>query len=224
MALLSRVTPLLKSSRPAHRPPGCSSTAALALVEVMVAMFLMAIVMLGFINSFLQSRRLTESSVLQAAATSLIYGTIEQMKGLSYTDLLPSTGVDPDAPADVRDFPPYVRLRINQDVTKWLRVVYTKAPDAPKGPATTPAITATAADVGAIDNYLGNIPLSTVTGTASQDLALNVWIWIDETPDDGKDVSEVKKVTVVYTYSYIDGAATRVVRNREVFLRTQYEQ
>lgn len=200
------------------------SAAAVTLVEIMVAMTLMTVVMLGFITTFLQSRRMTEGSVLQAAATSLVYGMIEQMKGLSYTDLLPSTGVDEDAPSDVKDHPPYVRIRINQDVTKWIRVVYTQAPDTPKAPSTCPAATATAADVGAIDNYLGDLPLSTVTGTASQDLSLNVWVWIDEIPDESKDVSDVKKVTVVYTYSYLDAGTTKVVRNREVFLRSRYEQ
>jgi len=77
-------------------------------------------------------------------------------------------------------------------------------------------------DIGAIDNYLGNLPLSTVTGTTSQDLALNLWIWIDEIS--GKDADEVKKVTIVYTYSYMDGGKERVVRNREVFLRTRYDK
>lgn len=187
-------------------------------------MTLMAGVMLGFIGTFLQSRRLTESSVLHAAASSLVYGIIEQVKGLSYADLLPSTAVDDDAPADVKDHPPYLRLRINQDVTKWVRVVYTPAPGAPKAPVTCPAPTATAADAGAIDNYLGSLPLSTVTGTASQDLSLNLWVWIDEIPDTDRDVSEVKKITIVYTYSYLDGATEKVVRNREVFLRTQYDK
>jgi hypothetical protein len=188
----------------------------------MVSMTLMAVVMLGFISSFLQSRRVTESSVLHAAASSLFYGIVEQIKGLSYTELLPSTAVDDDAPADVKDNPPYMRIRINQDVTKWLRVVYTPAPGTPRAPVAVPAINVKAADIGAIDNFLGKLPLSTVTGTTSQDLALNLWIWIDEIS--GKDADEVKKITIVYTYSYMDGGYERVVRNREVFLRTQYDK
>lgn len=199
-------------------------TKALTLVEVMVALTLMATVMLGFIGTFLQSRRVTESSVLHAAASSLMYGIIEQIKGLSYTDLLPSTAVDDNAPTDVKDLPPYMRIRINQDVTKWLRVVYTPAPGTPKAPTTTPATTVTAADIGAIDNLLGSLPLSTVTGTTSQDLSLNLWIWIDEIPDNTKDVAEVKQVTVVYTYSYLDGGKERVIRNREVFLRSRFDK
>lgn len=194
------------------------------LVESMVAITLLATVMVGFIGSFLQSRRFTESNVLNAASTSLVYGLIEQMKGLDYTTLLPSIEVDAAAPDDIENLPPYIRLRVHQDLTVWLRVVYTQAPDAPLAPLTTPAPTATAASVGAIDNWIGAIPLSTVTGTASQDLNLNIWVWIDEIPDVANDVSEVKKITVVYTYSYRDGSSTRAVREREVFLRTRFDQ
>jgi prepilin-type N-terminal cleavage/methylation domain-containing protein len=212
------VRPAARVVRKAPRQSG------LTLVEVMVAMTLMAAVMLGFISTFLQSRRVTESSVLHAAATSLMYGIIEQIKGLSYTDLLPSTAVDDDAPADVKNNPPYLRIRINQDVTKWIRVVYTQAPNAPKAPTVTPAPTDPASAYGAIDNFLGDLPLSTVTGTTSQDLALNLWVWIDEIPDSSRDVSDVKKITIVYTYSYLDGGSERIVRNREVFVRSQYDK
>ena len=210
------------SDRPAALHRAKYKLRGLTLVEIMVSMSLLVVVMLGFLSTFLQSRRLTEGSVLHAAATSLFYGIVEQMKGLSYTELLPSTAVDDDAPTDVKDKPPYIRIRINQDVTKWLRVVYTESPDAPQAPTTTPAASVKSSDIGAIDNYLGNLPLSTVTGTASQDLALNLWIWIDEIS--GTDADEVKKVTIVYTYSYMDGGKERVVRNREVFLRTRYDK
>jgi type II secretory pathway pseudopilin PulG len=200
-------------------------TAGLTLVEVMVSLTLMSTVMLAFISTFLQSRRFSESSVLQSASTSMIYGLIEQMKGLDYTTLVPSYETDSFAPSGKT--PPYIRLRIHQDLTLWLMVVHTRStdsPNTPKAPLTCPAVTATAASVGAIDNFTGNIPLSTVTGTASQDLALNLWVWIDEIPDTSKDVSDVKRITVVYTYSYLDGSVTKTVRDMEVFIRTRYDQ
>lgn len=198
----------------------------MTLVEVIIAMTLLATVMVGFIGAFLQSRRFTESSVLHSACTSLVFGLVEQMKGLDYTTLLPSYDVDTDAPDDIENSPPYIRLRVNQDLTVWLRVVHTPwtATSTPQAPTTTPSTAATAASVGAIDNFIGSIPLSTVTGTAAQDLSLNLWVWIDEIPDTGRDVSEVKKITVIYTYSFLDGSSTRTIRDREVFLRTRYDQ
>lgn len=203
-----------------------TSTRALTLVETMVAMSLLAMTMLGFIGSFVQSRRVTESSVLHAAASALVYGIIEQMKGVDYNSL-PNGAIDaydPGVPTGQTE--PYytIRVRINQDKTVWLRTIYTGSESTPEGPTTTPATTASAASVGAIDNYIGSIPLSTVTGTQSQNISLNIWVWVDEIPDADRDVAQVKKVTVVYTYSYLDGGQTRTVRDREVFLRTRYDQ
>ncbi len=205
-------------------------TTALTLVEVMVSLTLMATVLISFVGTFVQSRRVTESSVLHAAATSMIYGLIEQIKELDYSTLVPSDEVDPYAPTGVgAPVPPYVRVRINQSVVKWIQVVHTLAstptlPTTPQGPATTPSSDATAASVGAIDNFMGSIPLSTVTGSTSQQINLNIWLWIDEIPDVAHDVANVKKFTLVYTYSYQDGGKTRTIRDSEVFLRTRYDQ
>lgn len=215
------------SSRRVNRIRGI---AGLTLVEVMVSLILMATVMLGFIGTFIQSRRTTEASVLHAACTSVVYGIIEQIKQLEYSELLPSLVTDPTDGAATAA--PNVRVRINQNTVKWLRVVYTPAPTdgsavTPKGPVTTPAPSASATGVAAdgsnaIDNWIGALPLSTVTGSMSQQINLNIWIWIDEIPD--AYVSEVKKVTVVYTYSFEDGSATRTVRDREVFLRSRFDK
>jgi type II secretory pathway pseudopilin PulG len=97
---------------PARVPCVWRRSAAMTLVEVMVALGLFAFVMLGFIGSFVLSRRVTEGSVMHAAVTSLVYGLVEQMKGLDYKDLLPSTAVDENAPAGWS--PPYIRVRINR--------------------------------------------------------------------------------------------------------------
>lgn len=233
----SALTPMTNVSQP---PAGARhrQRRGLTLVEIMVSMWMLATVMLGFIATYMQSRRSTEANVLAAAATALTYGIIEQVKQLDYTTLLPNYEVDPDAPTvdDNGDpfNPPYLRIRLNQDVVRWVRVVHNTDSATVAAPATTPPDSAVAADVGAIDNFIGSIPLSTITGTASQTINLNLWIWIDEIADQGTwaseatqpdpDCAEVKKITLVYTYSYQDGGSTRTVRNREVFLRTRYDQ
>lgn len=206
------------------RPRPQSAQHGLTLVEVMVAMILLATVLLGFLGTFVQSRRISESSVMHAAATSLIYGVIEQMKGLDYSTLLPSTATDPEAPA--ASSPPYIRVRINQDDVVWLQTVYTTAASGlgPQAPTSTPSPTATAASLGAVDNIVGPLPLSSVSGANSQQLTMHVWVWVDEIPNAAKDVTEVKKVTLVYSYNYLDGRTTRTAIDHEVFLRTRYDQ
>jgi hypothetical protein len=191
----------------------------------MVAMLLLAIALVMFLGSFLQSRRVTEASVLHAAASSLVYGLLEQMKGIDYTSLPNRDPADPTAPWQIT-------LRVSQanaDRAVPLTVVYTKAstpsaPTVPQAPLTTPAPAATAASVGAIENTIGPFPLSSTSGTQSQRLQLSLWIWVDEIPDVNRDVKEVKKITVVYTYKFNDGQRTKTVRDREVILRTRFDQ
>lgn len=209
--------------------------AALTLVEVMIALTIFAMFMAGFLATFMQSRRMTESSVLHAACTSVVYGIIEQIKQLDYSSSLPSGVADPAEPTtNVTPFIPFLRVRISQSQIAYLRAKYTPAPSSgsptPQAPTTTPAPSATAqatfggTDYASYDNFLSSIPLSTVTGSMSQTLNLQLWIWVDEIPNSTDDVSECKKVTVVYTYSYQDGSRTRTIRNREVFLRTRYDR
>ncbi len=195
----------------------------MTLIEVMVAMSLLAMGLLAFLGTFIQSRRVTESSVLHAAASSLVYGLIEQIKGLDYTSV-PSGS------------PPEIRLRLTPDINVdangdgepdgivTLRTVYTQAPGTPRAPGSTPAASATAASLNAIDNIIGPLPLSTSPGTSSQDLQLNLWIWVDEIPEVTRDVKDVKQVTIVYTYEFNDGNRVRTIRDREVVLRTRFDQ
>lgn len=215
----------------------------LTLVEVMVSLTILATVMLAYIGTFLQSRRSTEAAVLHAAATSMVYGVIEQIKQIDY-DNLPNNEIDPKEQAqDPSNLinPPYIRVRINQNRLVWLQVVPTLVTDEdaatttipyPQGPTVTPAPDATI--TGAIDNNLGSIPLSTITGTASQEINLHIMLWVDGISNKGiwasegtapaPDTAEVKKMTIIYTYTYLDGGKARTIRDREVFLRTRYDQ
>ena len=196
----------------------------------MVSLILVSTVMLGFISAFVHSRKVTEANVLHAAASSLVYGIIEQIKGMDYNTLLPNLQIDPYDPGAPSVQPsagyPTVRVRINPDLTVWLRPVYNVATtDNPTW--STPILPINAKSPkpsGAIDNVLGGLPLSTVTGTRGQTLALNIWLWIDEIPDRSRDVSEVKKITLVFTYSYNDGTGAHIVRDGEVFVRTRFDQ
>ena len=100
-----------------------SAFPSLALTPYLIGL----LVMLGMLGNFIASRRVSESSVLHAAATSLVYGLVEQVKQLDYANLLPNYETDPAAPNTLT--PPYIRLRINQNTIKWIRVVHTSSTD-----------------------------------------------------------------------------------------------
>lgn len=215
------------------------------LVEVMTAMIVLSMVMLGLLSTLLQSRRTTEGAILHAASTSLIYGIVEQLKQLNYDDIPSQEEDDKEVDASgalvvasSRTDPPLFRIQINQDLVKWVQVKYkTHAANAPSsewwGPLTTPSATAAASTVGgnvaaslpaaaAVDNLI-SVPLSnSSSGTTSQQLALNLWIWVDEIPDD--NATSVKRVTIIYTYTINQGNVIRSVRDREVFVVTSYKK
>ncbi len=72
---------------------------------------------------------------------------------------------------------------------------------------------------------VGPLALSSVTtGARSQAINMHIWIWVDEMPDTSRDVSEVKQITLVYSYVYNDGNRVRTAIDREVFIRTRYDQ
>jgi len=185
----------------------------------MCSLFILCLFMLGFITTMIQSRRITEASVLQSAATSTVYGLLEQMKGMDFASQIPAY--------DSATSSYTITLRQDQDTDFIIPVRYTTSGNTPKAPTTCPDPTITAATAttnwGAIDYNTGDITLSTVTGTTSQKLKLTIWIWVDEIPDLAKDVSDIKRVTVVYTYIFNDGSSTKTVRDMEVFLRTNYD-
>jgi hypothetical protein len=195
-----------------------------------MAMSLLSSVLLGLLGTFVQSRRTTEASVMHAAATSLVYGVIEQIKGLDYATLVPSTVVDPqqtvmDAfPGATAKAPPYLRVRINQDQATWLQCLSSASASTSTAPKETPPASATAASLGVPDNVIGPLELSSVTGATSQPITLRLWLWIDEMADLSRDAADVKRVTLVYSYTFIDGQRTRTAIDREVFIRTRFDQ
>lgn len=202
----------------------------MTLIEVMVASFLLAGVMLGILATFIQSRRSTEAAILQAATSSFVYGIVEQLKTIPYK---PSTATEanslPAVTAGDATFPaggttqqpsanlPYIRVRINQDEYFWLQVVYTQAPTAPAAPVNVPAVSTAAATIGAKDNFVK------VRISDTQTLTVNFWVWVDEIPDPTKDVLDVKKITLIYTYTFNDAGRQRLIRDREVIIRTKFQ-
>jgi Tfp pilus assembly protein PilV len=211
--------------------PRKGSRSGVTLVESMVALFILAGVMLGFLGTFLQSRRSTETNVMHSAATSFVYGLMEQIKGASFTDQLPSTvnEVDTSTTPSTTRVAPFIRLHMDQDKLVWLRVRHQSDASAPYAPTITPAPTVAASAAGshadgAIDNII-SIPLSSsASGAASQHLNLNLWAWVDNLSDSTRDALEVKRVTIVYSYSVNLGSQTKTFRKREVLIRTRYDK
>ena len=190
----------------------------------MIAMFIMGAFMLGFLDTFLHSRRLAEGSVLEAASTTVISGLVEQMKMLDFDTQTPITATDSEQalydafPGPTTKTAPYIRIRLNQSQATWLQCLYNTNTSAPLAPTSTP--TSLAALDPARRNVIGPLELSSTTGTRSQPLTLQLWIWVDSIS--GNDVSEARVVTIVYAYNVAEGNNTRTFIRRLAFVRTPF--
>jgi Tfp pilus assembly protein PilV len=222
----SAINPSAPKCSGAALPKRLQRRRALTLVEVMVAMLLMALFLLGFLDTFMQSRRLTESSVIQSAATTLVTGLIEQMKMLNYDDGMPIASTDTDQSLDAFDpsnakAAPYIRVRINQDQMTWLQCVNITVPSVIlTAPKSAPQSTSDQSLSAAMKNTIGPLPLSTVSGARSQSLTLDIWVWVEAIK--AKDVADAKCVTIVYAYNVNLGRNIKTVIKREVFVRAPF--
>lgn len=222
--------PSTPQSRQTQKPPKPRpvyiGNKGLTILEVMVAMFLMATFMLGFLDTFLQSRRTTEETVMQSAATAMVYGLIEQMKGLNYSSGLPITATDSEQalydafPGSTSKTVPYIRMRLNQDQVTWLQCVYNTDSSTYAAPTTTP--TSIASLDSTMRNTIGPLKLSNVSGATSQPLQLYVWVWVDTIANSSSDVSDAKAVTLVYAYQVSTGRGTKTIIKRETFVTTLF--
>jgi prepilin-type N-terminal cleavage/methylation domain-containing protein len=209
----------------------------MTLLEVLFAVAVMTMVAGGLLATFMQSRRLTEGSVYQNAAITIVQGYIEQMKNMdigqmvggydaSGNPLLTTTSFSipvyyndgtPDAIQTSTGTPPSI-TSVNSGVT-------------PSGGAVVDNLKSydMAKDLTALDmtstDTLGysstaqvswpsiwpgaqNYPPSTKLAGKS-DLHLNLWVWITDVSVASQRSSKIYAITVIYTWAYTDGARVR---------------
>ena len=70
------------------------SDAGMTLVEIGLAMAILAMVLGGVLAALIQSRRLTEGSVSQNSAMTIVQGYVEQIKNMDLKDVV-NSGTDP---------------------------------------------------------------------------------------------------------------------------------
>lgn len=175
-------------------------------------MFLIAVVSITVLGTALFARRSSEEAIIQNAATSILYGIVEQMKTVTLSDeasfnQLPSQG-DADCASS------HVKVRVdNASLPNVFLILSGGTP-----PDTLPALTATAASVGATNNTIGPFDLSHTNGVRIQPLNIDIWLWIE--PNYQPDAMDpMTRVTLIYTYRINNGAGQRVFRDSIRFVR-----
>jgi len=176
----------------------------MTLVEVMIAAMVMTILMGGILTTIIQTRRLTEGSIVQNSANTILQGYIEQMKNMAFdTDLVCSPVSAPN---------PYVAgtsLSVpcaRDETVAGQDPIYLSAGTPP---SSLPAIGTV--PPGAVDNPHA-IAIKTPPVNPSDTLNLNLWVWVTDLTDAASNVTQSKAITIIYTYDFLDGGRVRSVR------------
>ncbi len=176
--------------RPARRRSGFT------LIEVLIASLVMTILFGGLIALMIQSRRLTDGSVIQNSAVTILQGYIEQMKNMDYASLAVSPSSVPGTAVTVPT--------VLDEVTPDPLTVSWGAP-----PSTIPAIGTT--PLNAADNTK-TIAMKNPAVTPADTLNLTIWLWVQDLTGTATDVTNSKAVTMIYTYQVRDGGRLRYHR------------
>lgn len=175
-------------------------------------MVLIAMISVAALGTALFARRMSEEAIIQNAATSIIYGIVEQMKTVNLSDeasfnQLPS-------PADGDCGSRHVKVRTDNST---LPNVFLALSDGTP-PEALPAATASAADAGATSNMIGPFDLSQTNGVSVQPLNIDLWLWVESNyqPD---AMEPMTRVTLIYTYSINNGSGVRTFRDCIRFVR-----
>lgn len=185
---------LIYRHRPASRNSGLSG---FTLIEILIASLVMTIMFGGLLAMMIQSRRLTDGSVVQNSAVTILQGYIEQMKNMDYASLAVSPASAPGTAITV----PTV---LDESTPDPLTVSWGTPP------STIPAIGASN-PLGAVDNNK-TIAMKNPAVTPADTLNLNIWLWVQDLTGTATDVTNSKAVTMIYTYQFRDGGRIRSYR------------
>lgn len=185
----------------------------LTLVEVLIASLVLAILCIGLLATLIQSRNLTEGSIYQNSANTIMQGYVEQIKNMEFADLPYTTsggtvvaGSVPGAASTLLTRGVQRAVEENgvvENVTDPLIIsTSTSLPDASK--LLEPGLPA-----GVVDN-IKTFDINNTPNNPNDDLRLRIWIWIRDMTDASADATLIRGITILYSWQpNNDGATSR---------------
>lgn len=217
------------TARPAAR--------GLTLIEIVIALSILALSLGGILAALIQSRRLTEGSVIQNSAMTVVQGYVEQIKNMELKDVVnaikdPAAGGVPVLGASFK-IPTRFKEPPASGTDDGADPLWT-TPGAPPDLATlTPGVTPS----GVVDNLKDFPDVSGSTAAAlawatlwpdahtyptidpnvrtstpyPTDLHLNIWVWVQDLTATTPNATLVYGITLIYTWQYQDGNKTKYI-------------
>jgi hypothetical protein len=202
------------STRTALRRSRC---AGVTLVEAVTSLSILALALTGVLAALMQSRRLTEGSVSQNSALTIVQGFMEQMKNMEMAQL-----ANYDINGNAQLASSFSIPTLADQTTPLPLQTSTAAIPTNFTPGVTPS--------GVADNLydfpdnsgLQGTPVSwssiwpgarTYPSTSAYpgDLRMNLWVWITDLTGATPNATKVYGITIIYTWQYQDGNRIRYV-------------
>jgi len=191
---------------PLFPKPGKSDTAALrgmTLVELCIAATLLAVGMVAVLGALLFSRDLSEGSIYQNAAVTVVQGYIEQMKNMEFSDL-PYTNATGAVTAGTGLTATQIPTMLDAATSDPLVIsTSTTIPDL------TTMTTTNSAVVGVTDN-IKTIDINSTPTNSADDLRLNLRVWVQDISNAGVSATQVRAITIQYAWQNGAGANRRI--------------
>jgi hypothetical protein len=176
------------------------------LVELIISATLLSMGVLAVFSSLLYARSLSEGSIYQNAAVTIVQGYIEQMKNMEFADLpyVTATGtVVAGGGATSSQIP----TRLNATTLDPLVISTT---------TTIPAlstINVTASTVTGITDNVKTIDINSTPAVTSDDLRLNMRVWVQDISNSALSATQVRAITIHYAWQSGASTKTRTLRS-----------
>lgn len=178
-------------------------------------------VVVGVLAALVQSRRLTEGSIYQNAAITVVQGYLEQIKESDFANvpyylgntLVAGNSNDPIAGVSSANRPKAIKTLLNNtDVDTMANADGETISDyllisAGDPPSLSSFVPGGAAPAGVEDN-VKLIDVNQTTNKAD-DLRLRMWVWVKDASASSYDATQVRSITIIYQWAMTDGARTR---------------
>lgn len=184
------------------------------LVELAIASTLLAMGVIGSFSSLLYARKLSEGSIYQNAALTAVQGYIEQMKNMEFADLPYTTSDGTAITGSGATSTQVPTMLISTSGTATVAVsdplVISTATTIPD--LSTIGITASTTQSGVTDN-VKLIDVNSTPDDTSDDLRLNLRVWIQDISNSGVSATQVRSITIQYAWRNSAGQTGRVLRS-----------
>ncbi len=169
----------------------------------MVAIGVLAMLAGGMLATLIQSRNFTEGSLYQNTANSIMQGYIEQIKNMEFTDLPYTTPAGVVVPGPVAGQPATLLTRGVARVTGVGGAMENIIDPLTISTATTipnqSNLLLSSTPVGIIDN-VKTFDINNTPDNEADDLRLRIWIWIQDISNPATDATQVRGVTILYSW------------------------